>query len=293
MTDYGHDLQFGTFLTPAAQSAAAVVELAQVTDRAGLEHLTIQDHPYQPAFLDTWTLLSVIAARTEHVRVSPAVANLPLRPPAVLARAAASLDILSGGRAELGLGSGSFWDAIVGMGGPRRNPGEAVEALEEAIKIIRALWTPGPGVRFEGQHYQLHGAKPGPFPVHDIGIWIGSYKPRMLRLTGRLSDGWMPSAPYLPPDGLAEANKIIDEAALAAGRSPSAVRRFYNMIGGDGFPRGPVRVWPEQLAELTITQGMSGYIFGANAADQIERFAAEVVPATRELVAVERAGNQA
>src|SRR6266516_3093407 len=118
--DYGHELLFGTFLTPLADQAAQVVRLAERTELAGLDLVTMQDHPYQPRFLDTWTLLSVIAGRTSTVRLAPNVANLPLRPPAMLARAAASLDILSGGRAELGLGTGAFWDAIVGMGAPRR-----------------------------------------------------------------------------------------------------------------------------------------------------------------------------
>src|SRR5690606_31569107 len=133
---------------------------------------------------------SYIASRTERVHLVPNVLNLPLRPPAVLARAAASLDLLSGGRLALGLGAGAFWDGIAAMGGPRRSPGEAVAALEEAIAIIRALWdteTRG-GVRFEGAHYRVSGAKRGPAPAHDIGIWVGAYKPRMLRLTGRLGD---------------------------------------------------------------------------------------------------------
>src|SRR5256886_5164821 len=111
MADYGHELLFGTFLTPAADRAAHVIELAELSDRLGLDLVTVQDHPYQPAFLDTWTLLTAIAARTRSVRVSPNVANLPLRPPAVLARSAASLDLISGGRVELGLGTGAFWDA--------------------------------------------------------------------------------------------------------------------------------------------------------------------------------------
>src|SRR2546425_7379164 len=101
--DYGHELLFGTFLTPVAERAAQVVRLAERTEKAGLDLVTVQDHPYQSRFLDTWTLLSVIAGRTSTVRVTPNVANLPLRPPAVLARAAASLDILSNGRVELGL----------------------------------------------------------------------------------------------------------------------------------------------------------------------------------------------
>ena len=123
MTTYGHDLQFGSFLTPSAGTPDTVVALAQLSEQVGLDLVTFQDHPYQPAFLDTWTLLSYVAARTEVIRLAPNVLNLPLRLPAVIARSAASLDLLSGGRLELGIGAGAFWDAIEAMGGPRRSPG--------------------------------------------------------------------------------------------------------------------------------------------------------------------------
>src|SRR5579862_1885589 len=118
MADYGHDLSFGIFVTPKADAGAHIIELARRADAAGLDWVSVQDHPYQPAFLDAMTLLTAIAAATERVAVFPNVVNLPLRPPAVLARAVASLDILSGGRAELGIGTGAFWDAIAAMGGP-------------------------------------------------------------------------------------------------------------------------------------------------------------------------------
>ncbi|MCO1656203.1 LLM class flavin-dependent oxidoreductase [Pseudonocardia sp. S2-4] len=295
MPDLGHDLAFGTFITPAADRAEQALALAELTEQVGLDLVSVQDHPYQPAHLDAWTLLSVIAARTRSVAVLPNVANLPLRPPAVLARSAASLDILSGGRVELGLGAGAFWDAIAAQGGPRRTPGESLTALAEAIGVIRALWTPGRGARTAGEHYRLAGAKPGPFPVHDIGIWLGVYKPRGLRLTGRAADGWLPSSPYLPPEQLAAAGAVIDEAARAAGREPSAVRRLYNVVGtfegtGREFLQGPPEVWVEQLAELALTEGVSGFILMADSPDLIRRYAAEVAPAVRELVAAERAG---
>jgi hypothetical protein len=298
MPDYGHPLEFGVFLPPQADAAGDTLTLARLADRLGLDLVSAQDHPYQSAFLDTWTLLSVIAASTTSVRVFPNVANLPLRPPAVLARAAASLDILSGGRAELGLGAGAFWDAIAGMGGPRRSAPESVAALEEAIGVIRALWTPGRGVRLAGEHYRLAGAHPGPFPVHDIGIWLGALKRRMLELTGRLGDGWLPSAPYLPPEKLAGANEIIDAAAEAAGRSTSDIRRLYNVVGtftgsGAEFLRGPAEVWVEQLAELALTEGMSTFILMVDRDGEadLRRFAEEVAPAVRELVARERTAD--
>jgi len=139
--DYGHELRFGVSLTPTAADPDAVVELALVAERAGLDLVTVQDHPYQPRFLDTWTLLTWIAARTESLILSPNVANLPLRGPVILARSAASLDRLSGGRVELGLGAGAFWDAVAANGGPRRSPRESVDALVEAIAVIARKWT--------------------------------------------------------------------------------------------------------------------------------------------------------
>jgi Luciferase-like monooxygenase/Hemerythrin HHE cation binding domain len=291
--DYGHDLHFGVFLTPKAAQADLVVTAALEADVLGLDSVSIQDHPYQPAFLDTWTLLTHIAARTERVTVFPNVANLPLRPPAVLARSVATLDVLSEGRVELGLGAGAFWDAIEAMGGPRRRPGEAVTALEEAIWVIRALWTPGRAPRIEGEHYRLEGAKPGPFPVHPVGIWLGAYKPRMLELTGRLADGWLPSLGYAAPEELAGMNERIDAAATEAGRDPAAVKRLYNINGsftGDGFLQGPPAVWVEQLAGLALDEGISGFALMADTADRrdLHRYAEEVVPAVRELVETER-----
>ena len=291
--DYGHDLHFGVFLAPEAARADDVLTAAAEADLLGLDSVSVQDHPYQPAYLDTWTLLAQVAARTERLTVFPNVANLPLRPPAVLARSVASLDILSGGRVELGLGAGAFWDAIEALGGPRRTPREAVDALEEAIGVIRALWTPGRTPRIDGEHYRLHGAKPGPFPVHPVGIWLGAYKPRMLRLTGRLADGWLPSLGYAAPEELGAMNAVIDEAAVEAGRSPSDVRRLYNVSGsfsGNGFLQGPPAVWVEQLAGLALDEGVSGFVLMADATDRrdLHRFAEEVAPGVRELVEAER-----
>lgn len=243
MADYGHDLLFGTFITPVADQADRTLALAQLTEEAGLDLVTVQDHPYQARFLDTWTLLSVIAARTTRVRVAPTVANLPLRQPAMLARSAASLDLLSGGRVELGLGAGAFWDAIAAMGGGRLTPAESVEALAEGIEIIRSVWDAGGGtVKVDGRHHRVWGVHPGPAPAHPIGIWLGAYKKRMLGVTGRLADGWLPSSPYAPPEQLPAMNAAIDAAARQAGRDPAAVRRLYNISGtfgsGDGFLTG-------------------------------------------------------
>ncbi|MGC5163967.1 LLM class flavin-dependent oxidoreductase [Rhodococcus sp. DT1] len=295
MPDYRQSLEFGSFLTPSAGDPAWVVDLALVSERAGLDLVTIQDHPYQSRFLDTWTLLSWIAARTTTVTVAPNVANLPLRGPVILARSAASLDRLSGGRVELGLGSGAFWDAVAANGGPRRSAGQAVTALADAIAVIRALWSDEKGgAKVDGEYYSLSGAKRGPAPAHDLGIWVGAYGTRMLGLTGRLADGWLPSSFAAGPDVLGEMSARVDDAAREAGREPAQIRRLYNVTGtfadvADGsFLHGPAEVWAEQLAELTLQHGTSTFVLASDASTDLERFAAEVAPRVRELVAAER-----
>ncbi|MFE7035200.1 LLM class flavin-dependent oxidoreductase [Streptomyces sp. NPDC057621] len=289
MPDYGHDLLFGAVLVPSAEHADDAVAPARVADRAGLDLVSVPDHPYRPELLDAWMALAVIAASTTRVRVFPNVANLPLRPPAALARTAAALDLLSGGRVELGLGAGAYWDAIVADGGPRRSPGEAVRATREAIDVIRALWGEGRRVHVPGEHYGLDGADAGPVPAHPIGIWVGAIGPRMLRLTGATADGWLPSVPHVPPGHLAAGHRIVDEAAVAAGRDPSEVRRLYNLSPGPGgFPEGPLDAWPEQLAALALEHGTSGFLLPTQKPALLQAFAADVAPATRELVAAER-----
>jgi hypothetical protein len=282
MPDYGHTLTFGTFLTPQNQRPQDVVALAQLTEAVGLDLATFQDHPYQPGYLDTWTLLSWVAAQTETLRVAANVHSLPLRPPAVLARSAASLDLLSGGRFELGLGAGAFWDGIEAMGGPRRTPGEAVDALSEAIDVIRGIWdtTQRGGVRVRGDHYSVKGAKRGPEPAHDIEIWLGAYKPRMLRLTGRKADGWLPSLAYMQPEDLAPSNRAIDDAARAAGRDPREIRRLLN-ISEDAAT-------VEYLLPLVTEHGFSTFILASDDPGAIERFGRETAPALREAARADR-----
>lgn len=292
MTDYGHALRFGTFITPSAQNADAVVALAQATETAGLDLATFQDHPYQADFLDTWTLLSFVAAKTSRIALSGNVLNLPLRQPAVLARAAASLDLLSHGRVELGLGAGAFWDGVAAMGGTKLTPGQAVDALDEAIDIIRGIWDAAEtgGVRVDGTYHKALGARRGPLPPHRIGIWLGAYKPRMLNLVGRKADGWLPSLGYIKSPTLAESNAIIDEAASEAGRDPREIRRLIN-IQGRLATAEDVRQMVEQLAALALDHGFSSFILPADAPGPIDLFGKEVAPAVRELVRQARAAK--
>lgn len=272
MPDYGQPLRFGSFVTPVNRPTHRAVDLAVHSEQIGLDLTTFQDHPYQPSLHDTWTLLTWVAARTDRIHLAGNVLNLPLRRPAVLARAAASLDLLSDGRVALGLGAGGFWDAIVAMGGTRLSPAESVDALGQAIDVIRGVWdvTGRSPLRAGGEHHRVDGAKRGPEPRHPIPIWIGAYKPRMLRLIGRHGDGWLPSLPYLKPGELERGNAVIDAAATAAGREPGEITRLLNI---------PSTLTVEELTELAVEHGVSTFIAMGDNEDDWERFAerAEVV----------------
>jgi alkanesulfonate monooxygenase SsuD/methylene tetrahydromethanopterin reductase-like flavin-dependent oxidoreductase (luciferase family) len=266
--DYDHPVRFGIFPSPRADFSQEALQMARVADEAGFDLVGIQDHPYQRRFLDTWALMAFVLARTNRITVFPDVANLPLRPPRMLAKHAASLDRLSGGRFELGLGAGAFWEGIEAMGGRRLSPKQSVDHVELAIGEIREFW------RGEGKY-------DGPTPAHDIGIWLGAYKPRMLRLTGALADGWIPSQSYMPPDQVPEAMQRIDEAAVADGRDPQAIRRVYNLISDEP-------VTPEQLADFATELGFDSFIFSPADVREVERLAHDVIPAVREEIARRR-----
>jgi alkanesulfonate monooxygenase SsuD/methylene tetrahydromethanopterin reductase-like flavin-dependent oxidoreductase (luciferase family) len=306
MPDHGNDLRFGYFLEPNAADVAVVLRTAELLDELGYDLIGVQDHPYQRRHLDAWSLMAVILGRTERVRVFPDVANLPLRLPAVMAKAAASLDQLSGGRFELGLGGGAFWEAIGAMGGPVRAPGEALAALAEGIEIIRGMWSGQRNVRVHGRHYRVDGVHPGPRPMHQLGIWLGVYRPRALALAGRVADGWIPSMGYMPPRVAAAGGARIDAAAREAGRDPSAIRRLYNIGGAftaaapaiatddDQAIVGPVDHWVRVLVHQAADLGFDSFVFGGPPDPTALRiFIAEVAPAVRERVAALRASRSA
>ena len=297
--DYRRPIELGLSVVPEAETIDEIRALARQADEAGLDLLGIQDHPYQRRFLETWTLLGDLLARTERLRVFPDVANLPLRLPAMIAKQAASLDLLSGGRFELGLGAGAFWEGIAAMGGPTRTGREALEALEETIRIIRLCWSGERSIRFEGRHYSVSGLHPGPPPAHPIGIWVGAYKPRILGLVGRLADGWVPSLPYAPPAAVPAMQARIDEGAAEAGRDPAEIRRAYNLMGeigdGGGILEGPVAHWIDTLTQFVLELGFDTLIFWprGDTRRQLALFAEEIVPAVRAEVARSRSASGA
>jgi alkanesulfonate monooxygenase SsuD/methylene tetrahydromethanopterin reductase-like flavin-dependent oxidoreductase (luciferase family) len=277
MTDYLHPLRFGSFLTPSSATPQLPVDRALLSEELGLDLVTFQDHPYQAQFLDTWTLISVVAARTERIHVSGNVLNLPLRQPAVLARSLASLDLLSGGRVELGIGTGGYFDAIASMGGPVLTIGEAVGGLDDALDIIRGIWDttdPAP-LHVNGKFHHVTSAARGPAPAHNIPIWVGAYKPRMQGIIGRKGDGWLPSLPWMKPGDVERGNEVIDASARKAGRDPREITRLMNVT--PQYDAG-------SLAELATEHGVSVFIVATDDPQELRRFAQVTAPGIRARV---------
>ncbi|GAA1641130.1 LLM class flavin-dependent oxidoreductase [Georgenia ruanii] len=287
--DYGHPLHLGVTLAPT--DATAAVGLARRAEELGLDLVTVPDHPDQPQ-LDAWTLLGWVAAATERIHLAPTALDVPARPAAVLGRAAASLDLLSGGRLDLGLGAGSP-EARAATGTPELEPGESVDALREAIAVIRGMWAAGdPPLTLRGEHNRLTGAEPGPAPAHHIPVWVAGDAHRLLRLVGRTADGWLVPPGADAAQTLRRGNRVVDETAAAAGRDPREIRRLLTISGDPGGVLAePARRWVEELVPLVLDDGAGTILLATDDPAAVERFAAEVAPALREAVAAGRAAR--
>lgn len=284
-----------------AGNVPGVLEIAAEADRGGLDVFTIADHLYFGDKLDAYSAVGFVLGGTTRISGVVTVTNLPTRPAPALARTITSLSALSGGRVILGMGAGAIWDMIVQLGVPRLTPGAAVRAMEEAITLIKALCGGGEPVTFDGAFYQVSGLQPSPVPVPPI--WTGSVGPRSLAVTGRTADGWVPS---MGSDWLStryrESRPLIDEAASAAGRDPSAIADIFNLggritpaplaqtRGEDGrWIGGSAAQWIEEMTSAVVEHGAGGFIYRTTddtpAPVAVARFAQEIVPAVREAVA--------
>jgi alkanesulfonate monooxygenase SsuD/methylene tetrahydromethanopterin reductase-like flavin-dependent oxidoreductase (luciferase family) len=286
-------LRFGARLDPDA--TAPLLRIAQDADRYGLDLLGIRDLPHRRGTADALTLLAAVLTGTSRIRALPAVACLPLRPPAALAKAIATMDLLSGGRVELGLGAGADPAGIEAYGGVRPGGLGALRAVEEAVRLIRLHWSDQAGLHIEGAHYRFAAPDAGPRPRRTIGIWLGVTGPRGIDLAGRLADGWIVPSSRVPPKRLADGRRRFDDAAAQAGRDPDTLRRVYILEGSldgpdsQGFLHGPPRQWVYELTELAIGHGVDTFLYAGDPAN-LPVFAMEVVPAVREKMAEEKKG---
>ncbi|QSN53250.1 FAD/FMN-dependent dehydrogenase [Mycobacteroides abscessus subsp. abscessus] len=287
--NYGQPLRFGAFLIPSSTAADQVVERAQLCERLGYDLVAFPDRPPLPHLLEMWTLLSWIAARTSRIRLMPNVADLQLRDPVILARAAASLDLLSEGRIDLGLGASLRGSDADAMGGT------TLDAVADAIPIIRGVLdadAPGP-FEFHGTHHNIDNVQRGPLPVHRIPLWISGYRRSSLSLAGRAADGWIASlfgaAPEQALEDLHKDAATIDSIAAESRRDPADIRRllvlperFNNQVSG--LLEGPVSLWVNELLPFVVQEGFSTLILATDDDLCLEHFAKELAPALREAV---------
>jgi alkanesulfonate monooxygenase SsuD/methylene tetrahydromethanopterin reductase-like flavin-dependent oxidoreductase (luciferase family) len=238
---------------------------------------------------ELWTLLAWVAARTSTIKVASRVAGVPYRNPAVLAKMAASLQTLSGGRLILGIGGGSSDEGIAAVGAGTLTPREKIDRLEDALRIMSGLWSE-PGFSYEGRVHSVMDATIEPRPSEPIPIWTGTFGERGLRLTGELADGWIPSLDMAPPETARAMRDRILRSAADAGRASDAITCICNLavqIGTEDPDRSDVSGEPEQVVERLLELvavgfgGMNFIITGQDAEEQRERLAVEVLPPLR------------
>jgi alkanesulfonate monooxygenase SsuD/methylene tetrahydromethanopterin reductase-like flavin-dependent oxidoreductase (luciferase family) len=298
----GREAVFGFGAHSTIDDGPRLLDMARRADSDGLDLFSLSDHPYIGGRLDAYASIGVILGQTRRIAGLANVTNLPTRPVPMLARTVTSLSALSGGRIVLGLGAGGLWDRITAMGVPRLSPGDAVDAFEEAIVLVKLLCGGGPPVTYRGRHYRVDQIDPA--PVAAPPVWTGSVGRKSLAATGRVADGWIPghAADWLS-ERYRSSRPVIDEAAAAAGRDPGEIRTVFNFPGHIAdrplaAPRdqegrwigGSVSQWVEELTSAVLEHGAAGFILfspegGAPDAGSLARWGGEIVPAVREATA--------
>jgi len=284
-------LELGLGLATAPGPGVDPIAEAEAAERHGFDFVSESDHLHgaTPTY-EPWTLLTTIAARTTRLRVLTRVLAVPYRNPAVTAKMAETLDRLSDGRLILGLGAGYLDDEFRAFGMPVASLREKIGGMAEVIEIARGLWTQ-PELTYEGRVHRTHRARIEPKPEHPIPIWLGTYGPQTLAITGRLADGWIPSLGFAPPDQVVGLRDRVYAAAEAAGRDPSAITAIYNILvrveaetsGQPGVVAGPSDAIAEQLIGFTRL-GFAGFNLmptGPDRREQIDRLGTEVLPLLR------------
>ncbi len=220
-------LRFG-ICTDQNQPWDIVVERWQLFEKMGFDSVWDCDHWVQPSkpsgpYFEAWTLLAALAARTERIRIGVLVSCNTFRHPAILAKEAVTIDHVSHGRLELGLGAGWYVPEHEMLGIEFPTAGELVGRFREAVEIVDQLMR-NEYTTYEGKYYQLHEAAFRPAPVQQprIPLTLGAKGPRMLEIVARYGDAWNSSG---SPEEMAERNKILDEKCHKIGRNPEEIVR--------------------------------------------------------------------
>lgn len=284
-------IRFGLDISASIRPGSDPVAEALEAEALGFDFVSANDHIHGPGDRhEAWTMLSWIAAMTTRIAVASRVLGVPYRNPAVLAKMAETFDRLSGGRLILGMGAGASEDEFGALGLGRASPPERRTGLEEAVKILRGLWSEDV-YSFDGERYRTDAARVGPKPAHPIPIWLGTHGRRGLGLTGQLGDGWIPSIEYAPPDAVPDMLRVIVATARDAGRDPDRIARIYNLpvsIGPERPASGAIVNGPPDAVAARLVEfsrlGFTGFnliVTGPDPHAQRLRLAGEVMPAVR------------
>ena len=278
----------------SASTATDAVAEALQAEELGFDFVSTSDHPVgdDPTH-EVLALLTWIAAHTTRITVASRVLGVPFRNPAVVAKSAGSVQRLSGGRFVLGLGGGYSDEEIARLGAGSLTARDKVDGLADAIEIIRGAWTRR-GFSHFGRMHSVVDLTIEPKPAHAPPIWLGTYGPRALAVTGRLADGWIPSLGSAPPNRIPAMLARIRDAAVQAGRDPEAVRAVYNVPiriapaarSDPGVVAGSAADVLDQLRALT-TLGFTGFNVmpvGPDPGAQVRVFGEEVRPALADLL---------
>ena len=260
----------------------------QLFERLGFDSAWDCDHFVQPSrpdgpYLESWTLLAALAARTERIRIGVLVSCNTFRHPALLAKQAVTVDHVSGGRLELGLGAGWYEPEHRMYGLDFPGPRELVDRFEEAVQVVDSLLR-NEFTTHEGSHYRLRDAafRPGPVQRPRPPLTLGAHGPRMLKIVARYADAWNSHG---TADEIRSRNAILDEACAEIGRDPgSLVRSLYYWV-----PRSADDPWSSTDAFLDVVGryrecGVEEFILDHPRDDQLdllERVATDVIPRLR------------
>lgn len=276
----------------------AVRESALVAERAGFDSVWVSDHLFldwskyggpedRQGALECWTTLSALAAVTERVRLGSLTICNDLRSPALLAKMAASLDLLSGGRVDLGLGAGWYEPEYEAAGIEYDRPGTRIKRLGEAATIVARLLE-GEEVTFSGNHYEIEGAvvRPSPRQEPRPPIWIGGKGDYLLKTVARVADGWNFS--WLGSiDTYRDRSAAADAACSKEGRDPKTLKRSAGVYLLAGTDDADARRRYERLVERTPPGVLKNGSNGAPAVSWDEfrrdRFAGTVAEVTDRL----------
>ncbi len=258
-------MRFGIFLPQLRMPFDALLERARAAEAVGFDSVWFIDHLAAPALpeadcLEGFTVATAVAAQTSRIRIGHLVLCDAFRHPALLAKMAATLDVISGGRFELGIGWGSVPDELAAFGFGSQSPRERAARLEETIEVMRALWT-GQRVVHHGRFFQLDGALARPRPRQDpLPIHIGGAGGKFtLPLAARIGSWW--NCPSYAAERLGELAPHVAPARISV-----------------QHPIGFVRHEGEREAVAALAQrrfGAWGGLLTGTAAELAERFAAE------------------